>query len=182
MEIENLSRKGKILYDYIAENGSLLDEWKLRDTTGLSHGSFCAARKELVEAGLLILGKDGRKTTYDLTSQTDTPKADRSNIDLSGDPVSLPAPPPPPAPKAAIVKPVRQEPRPTAQESEMPRVAGTFDSFDDWMATLTMELGGCVNVSESLTAPNEYIVYADGYDREDHYIVTENDFGGVDVD
>ena len=190
MGTENLSRKGKILYDYIAENGSLLDEWKLRDTTGLSHGSFCAARKELVEAGLLVLGKDGRKTTYELTYQSDMSKADQSNMDIDGEPAPadtpapahIPAPPPPPAPQVGIVKPVRQEVPPTAQTVEMPRVAGSFDSFDDWMATLTMELGGCVNVSESLTSPNEYIVYADGYEQEDRYIVTENDFGGVDVD
>ena len=92
MEIENLSRKGKILYDYIAENGSLLDEWKLRDATGLSHGSFCAARKELVEAGLLVLGKDGRKTTYKLTCQPDTSKADRSNTDIPSEPAPADTP------------------------------------------------------------------------------------------
>lgn len=174
MTIDQLSRKGKLLYDYIAANGSTIDEWKLRDATGLSHGSFWAARKELVEAGFLTLGKDGRKTTYELTVPPDL-----SKIDRMAEPTPLPAPPPMPAPQAVMVKPVKKEAAPAC---DMPRVAGTFDSFDDWMATLTMELGGCVNVSESLTSPNEYIVYADGYDREDHYIVTENDFGGVDVD
>ena len=44
---------------------------QMRDKTGLSHGTICAARKELVDAGLLTLGKDGRRTTYLLTSQAD---------------------------------------------------------------------------------------------------------------
>ena len=188
MNTEQLSRKGKLLYDYIAENGQTIDEWKLRDATGLSHGTFCAARKELVEAGLLTLGKDGRKTTYELTPPSDMSKTDQSNTDIPSEhaPADTPTPsplplPPPPAAKATMVKPARQEAQPAAQAAEMPRVAGSFNSFDDWLATLTMELGGCVNVSESLVTPNEYIVYADGYDQEDRYIVTENDFGGVDA-
>lgn len=64
----------------------------------------------------------------------------------------------------------------------MPRVEGTFDSFDDWLSTLTMELGGCVNVSESLVSAGEYIVYAEDYGQEDRYTVTENEDGGVVVD
>ena len=185
MTIDHLSRKAVILYGYIQGcGGGALDEWQMRDKTGLSHGTICAARKELVDAGLLTLGKDGRRTTYLLTSQDD------QSADAPAEPDGLtePAPaeaaapvevPPPPAVKAGLVKPAA--PAAPAQV-EMPRVAGVFNSFDDWLSTLTMELGGCVNVSESLVTPDEYIVYSDEYGMEDRYIVTENEDGSVDVD
>jgi len=65
MTLDNLSRKAVILYGYIQGcGGGALDEWQMRDKTGLSHGTICAARKELVDAGFLTLGKDGRRTTY----------------------------------------------------------------------------------------------------------------------
>ena len=185
MTIDHLSRKAVILYGYIQGcGGGALDEWQMRDKTGLSHGTICAARKELVDAGLLTLGKDGRRTTYLLTSQDD------QSADAPAEPDGLtePAPAeaaapvevsPPPAVKAGLVKPAA--PAAPAQV-EMPRVAGVFNSFDDWLSTLTMELGGCVNVSESLVTPDEYIVYSDEYGMEDRYIVTENEDGSVDVD
>ena len=185
MTLDNHSRKAVILYGYIQGcGGGALDEWQMRDKTGLSHGTICAARKELVDAGLLTLGKDGRRTTYLLTSQDD------QSADAPAEPDGLtePAPaeavapvevPPPPAVKAGLVKPAA--PAAPAQV-EMPRVAGVFNSFDDWLSTLTMELGGCVNVSESLVTPDEYIVYSDEYGMEDRYIVTENEDGSVDVD
>lgn len=94
MSIDDLSRKAGLLYGYIQRcGGGALDEWQVRDKTGLSHGSICAA------------------------------------------------------PKAAMIKSIPHEPPP--QEAEMPRVAGMFNGFDDWLSTLTVELGGCVNVSES---------------------------------
>ena len=190
MTIDDLSRKAGLVYGYIQGcGGGAIDEWQMRDKTGLSHGSICAARKELVDAGLLTLGKDGRRTTYILTSQSDQSDGQQEENDRQAEPALAevskePEPPvdvpPPPAPKAAMVKSVTHEAPP--QEIEMPRVAGTFNSFDDWLSTLTVELGGCVNVSESLVTPHEYIVYCDEYDGEDRYIVTENEDGSVDVD
>ena len=197
MTIDHLSRKAVILYGYIQGcGGGALDEWQMRDKTGLSHGTICAARKELVDAGLLTLGKDGRRTTYLLTSQADqsadtqeeseemaepAPAEAAAPVEVA-EPKDVAAPvevPPPPAVKAGLVKPAA--PAAPAQV-EMPRVAGVFNSFDDWLSTLTMELGGCVNVSESLITPHEYIVCSDEYDMEDHYTVTENEYGGVDVE
>ena len=182
---DNLSRKAVILYGYIQGcGGGALDEWQMRDKTGLSHGTICAARKELVDAGLLTLGKDGRRTTYLLTSQADQSADTQEESEEMAEPAptEVAAPvevPPPPAVKAGLVKPAA--PAAPAQV-EMPRVAGVFNSFDDWLSTLTMELGGCVNVSESLVSPDEYIVYSDEYGMEDRYIVTENEDGSVDVD
>ena len=185
MTIDELSRKAVILYGYIqGSGGGALDEWQMRDKTGLSHGTICAARKELVDAGLLTLGKDGRRTTYLLTSQADQSTGMQAESDgkVEPAPAEVAAPvevPPPPAVKAGLVKPAA--PAAPAQV-EMPRVAGVFNSFDDWLSALTMELGGCVNVSESLVTPDEYIVYSDEYGMEDRYIVTENEDGSVDVD
>ena len=196
MTLDNLSRKAVILYGYIQGcGGGALDEWQMRDKTGLSHGSICAARKELVNAGLLTLGKDGRRTTYILTSQAEKSTGTQAESDRmtepapaeaappveAAEPKAVTAPvevPPPPAVKAGLIKPAAQ----AAAQAEMPRVAGVFNSFDDWLSTLTMELGGCVNVSESLITPHEYIVCSDEYDKEDHYTVTENEYGGVDVE
>ena len=180
MDIEHLSRKAVILYGYISGcGGGALDEWQLRDKTALSHGSVCAARKELVEAGLLTLGKEGRKLIYQLTSPAEPGEIDQSNVDHEAKPAPQVVPPPP-QPQAAVIKPVEAAASP--QEADMPRVEGSFDSFDDWLSTLTMELGGCVNVSESLVSAGEYIVYAEDYGQEDHYRVTENEDGGVVVD
>jgi len=66
-----LTDKAERLYACIQKKGGgAIEEWWLRDQTGLSHGSFCAARKELVAAGLLVLGKDIRKTTYEVQDLT----------------------------------------------------------------------------------------------------------------
>lgn len=163
-----LSRKGKLLYDYIREKGGgALDEWFIRDKTGLSHGSFCAARKELVAAGLLQLGKDVRKTTYTLI----------------------------PSPAKAVLAPVtgkKSKPREKAahkavrppaevQEAIMPRVTGDFPDFDSWLLALNDRLGDCVDVSQSLVDEQEYIVFADAY-GEDSYIITDNEDGGISVE
>ena len=187
MTLDNLSRKAVILYGYIQGcGGGALDEWQMRDKTGLSHGTICAARKELVDAGFLTLGKDGRRTTYLLTSQSDQSAGTQAEYDgkIEPAPAEAAAPvevPPPPAVKAGLVKPAAPA-APAAAQAEMPRVTGTFESIDDWMGMLTMSLGGCVNVSESLVTPNEYSVWAEEYGMEDHYTVTENEYGGVDVE
>lgn len=170
----------KLLAVISSRGGGFIDEWQIRDKTGLSHGSICAARKELVDAGLLTLGKDGRRTTYLLTSQVDQSKGTQAkNSDkMASPPAEVP---PPPAVKAGLVKPAAPA-APAAAQAEMPRVTGTFESIDDWMGMLTVSLGGCVNVSELLVTPNEYSVWAEEYGMEDHYTVTENEYGGVDVE
>ena len=199
MTLDSLSRKAVILYGYIQGcGGGALDEWQMRDKTGLSHGSICAARKELVNARLLTLGKDGRRTTYILTSQAEKSTGTQAESDRmtepapaeaatpveAAEPKAVTAPvevPPPPAVKAGLIKPAAPAAQAAAQ-AEMPRVTGTFESIDDWMGMLTVSLGGCVNVSESLVTPNEYSVWAEEYGMEDHYTVTENEYGGVDVE
>ena len=43
------------------------------------------------------------------------------------------------------------------------------------------DLGGCVDVSQSLVDGQEYIVFAEEY-GEDSYIITENEDGGICVE
>lgn len=60
-----LSEKAaRLLNDFRENGGGALMEWQILKRAGFSHGSFCAARKELIAAGLLTLGKDGKQTVY----------------------------------------------------------------------------------------------------------------------
>ncbi|SEH21831.1 hypothetical protein [Selenomonas sp. KH1T6] len=60
-----LSEKAERLWaDFRQNGGGKLTEWEILKRTGFSHGSFCAARRELIGAGLLTLGKDGKQTVY----------------------------------------------------------------------------------------------------------------------
>ena len=62
-----LSAKAEKLWqDFCTNGGGTLTEWEILKRTGFSHGSFCAARRELIGAGLLVLGKDGKQTVYTL--------------------------------------------------------------------------------------------------------------------
>ena len=67
---EDLSPKAALLLlDFQVGGGGALMEFDILKRTGLSHGSFSAARKELVEGGFLLLGKCGRQTVYTLTDK-----------------------------------------------------------------------------------------------------------------
>ena len=198
----DLTPKAEKLLAYIQKaGGGVLDEWYIRDKTGLSHGTICAARKELVEKGLLRLGKEMRKMTYqlvDLTGQLPKGKADTPivsltaavRIDPSSDAVSAQVAPPPPA--KAVLAPVvkspaqpKKKPAPkpaNVQEAIMPRVTGDFADFDDWLMALNNEFGSCVDVSQSLVSADEYTVFSPDYEGEDSYTVTENEDGGITVD
>ena len=172
----------------------MLDEWYIRDKTGLSHGTICAARKELVEKGLLRLGKEMRKMTYQLVDLTgQLPKGDKAAPITSLTALPQQVAPPPPAkavlaPVAGKVKPPSQPkkkpaPKPAnVQEAIMPRVTGDFADFDDWLMALNNEFGGCVDVSQSLVSADEYTVFSPDYEGEDSYTVTENEDGGITVD
>ena len=191
----DLTPKAEKLLTYIQKaGGGVLDEWYIRDKTGLSHGSICAARKELVEKGLLRLGKEMRKMTYQLVDLTgQLPKGDKAAPITSLTALPQQVAPPPPAkavlaPVAGKVKPPSQPkkkpaPKPAnVQEAIMPRVTGDFADFDDWLMALNNEFGGCVDVSQSLVSADEYTVFSPDYEGEDSYTVTENEDGGITVD
>ena len=191
----DLTPKAEKLLAYIQKaGGGVLDEWYIRDKTGLSHGTICAARRELVEKGLLRLGKEMRKMTYQLVDLTgQLPKGDKAAPITSLTALPQQVAPPPPAkavlaPVAGKVKPPSQPkkkpaPKPAnVQEAIMPRVTGDFADFDDWLMALNNEFGGCVDVSQSLVSADEYTVFSPDYEGEDSYTVTENEDGGITVD
>lgn len=189
----DLTPKAEKLLAYIKKaGGGVLDEWYIRDKTGLSHGTICAARKELVEKGLLRLGKEMRKMTYQLVDLTgQLPKGNKAAPITSLTAVPQQVAPPPPAKavlapvtaKAKSAKKSAPKSKPAnVQEAIMPRVTGDFADFDDWLMALNSEFGGCVDVSQSLVSGDEYTVFSPDYEGEDSYTVTENEDGGITVD
>lgn len=61
------STKARKLYAALAKrNGGVIPEYRLRDDTGLSHGSFIAARQELRRLGLIELSHVNRRACYRL--------------------------------------------------------------------------------------------------------------------
>lgn len=146
-----LTVKARVVYEDIAAmGGGKIEESSIRKRTGLSHGSFSAARRELVEAGKLALEKDGRQTVYVLKEKAAAKVSETKEKEVKEkeekDGVML-----------AAVK-------------DMPRVIGEFVNFDDWEEALMAKLGSCLDISEGLVG-GEYTVYSHEYEQEASYVV-----------
>ncbi len=176
-----LTDKAERLYACIQKKGGgAIEEWWLRDQTGLSHGSFCAARKELVAAGLLVLGKDIRKTTYEVRNLTGKTGAEDALTCQKEERAVLTSQPCDGAalpcrkqhlPETAQAAAAKQAPRggDFFFASPMPHVAGTFFDFDEWTDALMNALGECLDISESLVEEGTYTVYSHDFESEDTY-------------
>ena len=189
----------KLLAVIQAKGGGILDEYLLRDKTGLSHGSIVAGRKELEMAGLLQLTKQGRKLYYTLTGQNDTPLTGQPPLATSPAGGSLaPAPPavspapaemqaapsPPPASDAPSTAPPAMAEPPNSDSAAaflpaMPHIAGTFYDFDEWTDALMNALGACIYISESLAGDGTYTVYSHEYEGEDTYLTETTEDGFI---
>ena len=169
-----LSRKAALLFAYLQKTGGgSLDEWRVRDRTGLSHGSIVAARRELVAAGLVTLSKSCRHFVYALTGQGQSlPETAEAAESLS------------PAVSSESMRQAEELSVETVQEAEakhaprggdfffaspMPHVAGTFFDFDEWTDALMNALGDCLDISESLVEEGTYTVYSHDFESEDTY-------------
>ena len=175
----------KLLAVIQAKGGGILDEYLLRDKTGLSHGSIVAGRKELEMAGLLQLTKQGRKLYY-------TPLTGQPPVAVSPAGGSLaPAPaetqavpsPPPASDDTSTATPAMAEP-PNSDPAAaflpaMPHIAGTFYDFDEWTDALMNALGACIYISESLTCDGTYTVYSHEYEGEDTYLTETTEDGFI---
>ena len=176
-----LSRKAELLLAVlIRRGGGIVDEYLLRDGTGLSHGSIVAARRELVAGGWLRLGKKERKLVYILTGQggngSPQPPAMPAETALTD---LLPAPSVDRS--STVVNPC------TEREGEdtgfarliepMERVTGRFGSFDEWTDVLIDTLGGNVDITESLVEDGAYQIHSYDHDCDDCYQVTATDDG-----
>lgn len=169
-------RAKRLLADIDAHGGGELDERAICARTGLSHGYFSTARRELVDAGCLEVRRVGRKPSYVVLQHADasggaTEAGTAAGVD------SLAAPLPRPlgerrraqrdtACMSGAARP--SDVMASGHVSSLPRVVGDFCDLEDWQNALTDALG-TVYISEALTGGGTYTVYACEHDAEDTY-------------
>lgn len=67
--MQELSNREKLLYEAIRElGGGVLSEEVLRRKTGLGHATLWAARRDLIDKGLLVVTRENRKSVFSLTA------------------------------------------------------------------------------------------------------------------
>ncbi len=171
-DTELTSKAGLLLLDLQLHGGGALPEFDILKRTGLSHGSFSAARKELVAKGLLALSKSGRQTVYQLTARAeDKPLPSPSPVLSSG--AAVPQAPSPSAKMSGGDSSAEAGLASSAPAGDsMPHVTGQFCSLDEWEEQLTASIGGCLDISQSLTDEEEYSVYSHDFETEDVYHVS----------
>lgn len=176
----NLSNREKLLYEAIRElGGGALSEDVLRRKTGLGHATLWAARRDLIDKGLLVVTRENRKSVFTLTAieseslPSTTPSSAASPSTVAPAPTSRPSSA---KPKRKAAAPARQPKAFADFEPDIPRVTGDFCDLDDWTDALTAELGD-VDVTPSLTSDTEYTVYVHEYQREVRYEIIETDDG-----
>lgn len=177
-------RAKRLLADIDAHGGGALDERAICARTGLSHGYFSGARRELVEAGCLEVRRVGRKPSYVVLQHADASDGTTEAGTAAG--VDSPA-----APLPRPLGERRRAQRDTAcmsgaarpsdvmasgHVSSLPRVVGDFCDLEDWQNALTDALG-TVYISEALTGGGTYTVYACEHDAEDTYRLQFDEFG-----
>ena len=173
--MQELSNREKLLYEAIRElGGGAISEDMLRQKTGLGHATLWAARRDLIDKGLLVVTRENRKSVFSLLPIKSAPTTTTTSSD------ALPSTAAPaPASRQSSAKPKRKA-APTRAfadfEPDIPRVTGDFCDLDDWTDALIAELGD-VDVTPSLTSDTEYTVYAHDYQREVRYEVIETDDG-----
>ncbi len=172
---ELTSKAELLLLDLQLHGGGALPEFDILKRTGLSHGSFSAARKELVAKGLLALSKSGRQTVYTLTAGAEdkplpSPAASAPALSTGAAVPQAPAPSAKPSDKDSSA-PADGAPS-TPAGGSMPHVTGEFFSLDEWEEQLTASIGGCLDISQSLTDEEEYSVYSHDFETEDIYQVS----------
>lgn len=177
--MQELSNREKLLYGAIRElGGGVLSEEVLRRKTGLGHATLWAARRDLIDKGLLVVTRENRRSVFSLTaSEPDSlPSTTPSSDALPSTAAPAPISPPSSAKPKRKAAPARQPKAFADFEPDIPRVTGDYCDLDDWTDALIMELGD-VDVTPSLTSDTEYTVYAHEYQREIRYEVIETDDG-----
>lgn len=167
----NLSNREKLLYEAIRElGGGALSEDVLRRKTGLGHATLWAARRDLIDKGLLVVTRENRKSVFSLPAAKSAPAPTTTPSSAASPSTAVPTP------KRKAAAPTRQPKAFADFEPDIPRVTGDFCDLDDWTDALIAELGD-VDVTPSLTSDTEYTVYVHEYQREVRYEVIETDDG-----
>ena len=172
MTIYNIEEK---LLDFLrVRQHTQLTERDITDALHISHGTFSAVRKRLIDAGRLSCSRVGRKLLFRVIDATD------------GQPAVPPAPPsaaiaPPSAaiapPSAACAPPSPETAPPDGVQEPPPRVCGWFPSVDDWVSILMQRLG---DVAADQIDDEEYSVVLMTDFTEQRYTVKES-AGGIEV-
>ena len=158
MTIYNIEEK---LLDFLrVRQHTQLTERDITDAMHISHGTFSAVRKRLIDAGRLSCSRVGRKLLFRVIDATD------------GQPAVPPAPP-----SAAIAPPSAETAPPDGVQEPPPRVCGWFPSVDDWVSILMQRLG---DVAADQIDDEEYSVVLMTDFTEQRYTVKES-AGGIEV-
>lgn len=165
-----------------ARKGGEVGEAAILEATKMSHGSFVAARRNLVECNLITYTPRGgnRPPQYVVMP----PKAGAKKIDAKKYAISTPKYA---TWKAKSVNKQGKNVRSTQTNAlpmvqvvpQLPRVTGDFSSRDDWEAALTDALGECIDIDY---AGDFCSVYSHAHDQSDQYQITALTGGSITVD
>ena len=170
--MQELSNRERLLYEAIRElGGGVISEDVLRRKTGLGHATLWAARRDLIDKGLLVVTRENRRSVFFLPAAKDERKIYHLIPESAASPSTAV-----PTPKRKAAAPTRQPKAFADFEPDIPRVTGDFCDLDDWTDALIAELGD-VDVTPSLTSDTEYTVYVHEYQREVRYEIIETDDG-----
>lgn len=117
-------RKIERLINFLAtKKGAVLKESEILEGVGFSHGSFIAARRALVENGLITIEKQGRSVVYNLSVDADDGHHDTRSTDRKATTAR-------PTKAAKPTKSDTKKPRPKAKRSYS--AIGFYDCAEDW--------------------------------------------------
>ncbi|MFC2338008.1 MAG: hypothetical protein ACFNUI_08400 [Negativicutes bacterium] len=169
MTIYNIEEK---LLDFLrVRQHTQLTERDITDALHISHGTFSAVRKRLIDAGALKCARVGRKLLFRVIDATDGQPAVPAQV-----PTAPPSAEAAPA-SAAIAPPSAEAAPPDGVQEPPPRVCGWFPSVDDWVSILMQRLG---DVAADQIDDEEYSVVLMTDFTEQRYTVKES-AGGIEV-
>ena len=140
----------KKLYDFLKlHDGMTLFEEDIRNNLGISHGTFSAARKALVDAGTLFMERRGKAVFYRILPETaevkETSILPQTSDETSTVKASLPVKTSPPKTSLPAKKPPKTSTPKTSDlplaDGEIEPVTGYYADFDDWFLALTRAYG-----------------------------------------
>jgi len=175
----------KILDFLRPRQGMPLAEIDITGPLKISHGTFSAVRKRLLDAGALNCSRVGRKLLFRVIDATDGQPAVPAQVPTAPPSAAI-APPsaeaaPPSAEaapaSAAIAPPSAEAAPPDGVQEPPPRVCGWFPSVDDWVSILMQRLG---DVAANQIDDEEYSVVLMTDFTEQRYTVKES-AGGIEV-
>ena len=124
----------KILDFLRPRQGMPLAEIDITGPLKISHGTFSAVRKRLLDAGALSCSRVGRKLMFRVLA---APKAD---VPDGGPPPSA-VPPTPSAVPSSSAAPDIDSGQPLEEAAPSPHIIGWYPSVDDWLGVLMQRLG-----------------------------------------